>query len=93
MNTILKIFLSMSLSGSLLILALFAAKHFWKDKISRQWQYYIWFVVVLRLLQAFPAFPLLRRNRTFKIRITQRRSQKPFIPCGRLHRQQLNIFG
>ncbi len=53
MNMILKTFLSMSLSGSLLILALFAAKHFWKDKISRQWQYYIWFVVVLRLLLPF----------------------------------------
>ncbi len=53
MNMILKTFLSMSLSGSLLILALFAAKHFWKDKISRQWQYYIWFVVMLRLLLPF----------------------------------------
>ena len=53
MNAVLKIFLSMSVSGSLLILALLLGKRFWKDKISRQWQYYIWLVVVLRLLLPF----------------------------------------
>ncbi len=53
MNAVLKIFLSMSVSGSLLILALLLGKQFWKDKISRQWQYYIWLVVVLRLLFPF----------------------------------------
>ena len=50
MNTVLKVFLSMSLSGSLLILALFAAGRLWKDKFSRQWQYYIWLAALLRLL-------------------------------------------
>ncbi len=53
MNAVLKIFLSMSFSGGLLILALLLGKHFMKDKISRQWQYYIWLVVVLRLLLPF----------------------------------------
>ena len=53
MNTVLKIFLSMSFSGSLLILILLWGKRFWEDKISRQWQYYIWLVVVLRLLIPF----------------------------------------
>ena len=53
MNTVLKIFLSMSFSGSLLILVLLLGKRFWEDKISRQWQYYIWLVVVLRLLIPF----------------------------------------
>lgn len=53
MNTVLKLFLSMSLSGSLLILALLFGKQFLKDKISRQWQYYIWLIVVLRLLLPF----------------------------------------
>lgn len=53
MNTVLKIFLSMSFSGSLLILALLLEKRFLKDKISRQWQYYIWLVVILRLLLPF----------------------------------------
>ena len=39
MNAVLKIFLSMSVSGSLLILALLLGKQLLKDKISRQWQY------------------------------------------------------
>ena len=53
MNAVLKIFLSMSFSGSLLILALLLGKRFLKNKISRQWQYYIWLAVVLRLLLPF----------------------------------------
>ncbi len=53
MNTVLIIFLSMSFSGGLLILALFLGKQFLKNKISRQWQYYIWLVAILRLLLPF----------------------------------------
>lgn len=53
MNAVLKIFLSMSFSGGLLILALLFGKRFLKDKISRQWQYYIWLIVILRLLLPF----------------------------------------
>ncbi len=53
MNAVLKIFLSMSASGGLLILALLLGKQFLKAKISRQWQYYIWLVVILRLLLPF----------------------------------------
>jgi len=53
MNIVLKIFLSMSVSGSLLILTLLLGKRFLKDRISRQWQYYIWLAVVLRLLLPF----------------------------------------
>ena len=43
----------MSFSGSLFILLLLAGKRFLKDKISRQWQYYIWLIVVARLLLPF----------------------------------------
>ena len=50
MNILLKIFLSMSFSGALLILLLLVGKRFFKDKISRQWQYYIWLIVIVRLL-------------------------------------------
>lgn len=63
MNIVLKVFLSMSVSGSLLILTLFATKQFLKDKISRQWQYYIWLVIVLRLLLPFgPEINLLGKT-------------------------------
>ena len=53
MNTVLKVFLSMSCSGALLILALFLLKQCLKNKISRQWQYYVWLAVILRLLLPF----------------------------------------
>lgn len=53
MNAVLKLFLSMSVSGSVLILILLLGKGFWRNKISRQWQYYIWLVVVLRLMLPF----------------------------------------
>ncbi len=55
MNTIFKLFLSMSCSGALLILALFLGKRFIKDRLSRQWQYYIWLPVIMRLLLPFGA--------------------------------------
>ena len=53
MSAVFKTFLSMSVSGSLLILVLFLGKGFLKDKISRQWQYYIWLIVIVRLLLPF----------------------------------------
>ncbi len=53
MNIVLKVFLSMSFSGSLLILVLLLGERFLKDKISQQWQYYIWLIVILRLLFPF----------------------------------------
>ena len=59
MNTVWTLFLSMSLSGGLLILVLFGGKRIWRDKISRQWQYYIWLIAVLRLLLPFAPEPNL----------------------------------
>ncbi len=53
MNTVLKIFLSMSFSGGLLIALLLLGKRFLQDRISRQWQYYVWLIVLLRLLLPF----------------------------------------
>lgn len=53
MNDVFKVFLSLSLSGSLIILLMFFCGRFWKDRISRQWQYYIWLIVLARLLLPF----------------------------------------
>lgn len=53
MNLIFKTVLSMSLSGALLILVLLFGGMILKNRLSRQWQYYIWFVVLLRLLMPF----------------------------------------
>lgn len=53
MNDILKTFFSMSFSGSLLILLLFLCRYFLKNKMSRQWQYYVWLIAIARLLLPF----------------------------------------
>lgn len=53
MNELLKIILSLSVSGALLILVLLLCKPLVKDKLSKRWQYYIWLVVVARLLLPF----------------------------------------
>lgn len=50
MDAVFKTVLSMSASGTLLILLLLAARPLIKNRFSRQWQYYVWLVVVLRLL-------------------------------------------
>lgn len=50
MSVVMKIVFSLSLSGSFLILVLFLVKSVCKNRFSRQWQYYIWLVVIARLL-------------------------------------------
>lgn len=53
MNRIFTLFLSLSLSGSLTALILLLGSRLWKDRLSRQWQYYIWLIVIARLLLPF----------------------------------------
>lgn len=53
MIELLKLLLSLSLSGTLLILILLLCKPLYKYRLSRQWQYYIWLVVIARLLLPF----------------------------------------
>ncbi|MDE5939432.1 MAG: M56 family metallopeptidase [Lachnospiraceae bacterium] len=49
MNLIFRTVLAMSLSGALLILLLFFGRVVLKNRLSRQWQYYIWLIVLIRL--------------------------------------------
>ncbi len=53
MNLIFKTVLSMSLSGALLISILLLGGRLLKGRLSRQWQYYVWLIVVMRLLLPF----------------------------------------
>lgn len=53
MNEIFKIVLSLSLSGSILILVLLFCKPLFKNRISKGWQYYVWLVVIARLVLPF----------------------------------------
>lgn len=59
MNEIIKIVLSLSLSGSLLILILYLLQPLFKERLSRRWQYYIWLVVVRLLLPFAPETNLM----------------------------------
>ena len=53
MNEFLKILLSLSISGTLLLLLILRLKLVYQNKFSRRWQYYIWIIVVLRFLLPF----------------------------------------
>jgi len=53
MNDLLLIFLSLSVSGSVLVLILLAIKPLVKKRLSQTWQYYIWLIVILRFLLPF----------------------------------------
>ena len=53
MNEFVKILLSMSVSGTLLLLLILGLKPLYKNKFSKRWQYYIWIVVALRFLLPF----------------------------------------
>lgn len=50
MSDLLKLILSLSLSGTLLILILLLLRPLYQNRLSKRWQYYIWLVVVARLL-------------------------------------------
>ena len=53
MSEFIKILLSLSVSGALLLLLILGLKPLYKNKFSKRWQYYIWIVVALRLLLPF----------------------------------------
>lgn len=45
-----KLILSLSLSGTVLIVLLLLSRPLYRDRLSKRWQYYIWLIVILRLL-------------------------------------------
>lgn len=53
MNEFMKTLLSLSVSGTLLLLLILGLKQLYKNKFSRRWQYYVWIIVVLRFLLPF----------------------------------------
>ena len=53
MNNVMLTVVSLSVSGSILIAILLLLKPLYKTKLSHRWQYYIWLVVVARLLIPF----------------------------------------
>ena len=55
MIELLKLLLSLSFSGTVLILILLLSRPLYRNRLSRQWQYYIWLIVVARML--LPLYP------------------------------------
>ena len=53
MKEALKVVLSLSVSGTLLMALLWLTGPLWKKRISRQWQYGLWLIVMGRLLLPF----------------------------------------
>ena len=53
MTEFIKILLSLSLSGTLLMLLVLLPKPLYRERFSRRWQYYIWVVVALRFVLPF----------------------------------------
>ena len=53
MTEFVKIVLSLSVSGTLLLLLILGLKPLYKNRFSKRWQYYIWIVVALRFLLPF----------------------------------------
>ena len=53
MNLLFQTVLSMSVSGALLITGVLLINRYLRGKCSRRWQYYIWLLVIVRLLLPF----------------------------------------
>lgn len=53
MSELLKIVFSLSLSGTILFFIILALKPLYKNKLCKRWQYYIWLIVILRMLLPF----------------------------------------
>ena len=49
MADVMKVWLSLSLSGGILILVLWLGRVWFQERFSRRWQYYIWLLVIARL--------------------------------------------
>ena len=63
MNDGLITFLSLSVAGAILVLILLLLKPVYKNRLSHKWQYYVWLIVIARLLIPFAPETNLVSNR------------------------------
>ena len=87
MNEALKIILSLSLSGTLLSFIILALKPLYKNKLSKSWQYYVWLIVVMRMLIPFTSETTLVGSafsyfNTINVEITQTAAPAPNEQSG-----------
>lgn len=53
MNEVLKTIVSLTVSAAVITALLFACKPLYRNRLSKSWQYYIWMIVVIRMLVPF----------------------------------------
>lgn len=78
MSELLKWVLALSLSGSVLILLLMLVRPLVRERVSKRWQYYIWLLVIVRLL--LPVGPPESPAGTAVMRIEDAASQVLAVP-------------
>jgi len=76
MNDTIKLLLSLSLSGSILTAFIFAIKPLIKNKLSKSIQYYIWIIVLLRLITPFSFENNIMNNMFYTDNITTELNNK-----------------
>lgn len=77
MNEFMALLLSLSVSGTLLFLIILGLKRLCQNSFSRRWQYYIWLIVVLRLLIPFTWSPINLRSLSAPIHTTAVADEAP----------------
>ena len=85
MNEFMKILLSLSVSGTLLLLLSMGLKPLYKNKFSKRWQYYIWIIAALRFLLPFtPDTTIIGSlfERFDTVTITNEISTSPNVPVS-----------
>ena len=76
-----KLILTLSISGGLFALALFALKPFMGNRLSKSFQYYIWIVVLLRFILPF-SFGINLMDFTFAAPDAPPAAEETLIPAG-----------
>ncbi len=80
MSEFMKTLLSLSVSGTLLLLLIWGFKLLYKNRFSRRWQYYIWIIAVLRFLLPFTPDTTIVGNLFEKLNATGMTNESPASP-------------
>jgi len=80
-NEIMKLILTLSISGGLFALLLFALKPFMRNRLSKSFQYYIWIVVLLRFILPF-SFGINLMDFMFTAPDATQAAEETVIPTG-----------
>lgn len=80
MSEFMKTLLSLSVSGTLLLLLIWGFKLLYKNRFSRRWQYYIWIIAVFRFLLPFTPDTTIVGNLFETLSATEMTGESPASP-------------